>query len=60
MSPHIPIEAAARVRKFLEERARMRSIDQEEIHALNIGHPDREALLLREDLWALVRLVESE
>lgn len=50
--------AAARVAKYLEERAKARQLDPEEIVGINVGS-DREAHLLVEDLKVLTNYVKS-
>lgn len=49
-----PMSAAARVAKFLAERAKLSGLDPEQIAGLNTGHDTREAVLLVSDLRALI------
>ena len=47
------IQAATRVRAYLERRRQHRQLDHEDIHSLDLG-TDREARLLASDLELLV------
>lgn len=51
-------EAKARVRTYLAERAKMRSINREEIHGLHAGDP-REAILKASDLSTLLTALQA-
>ena len=51
--------AVARVRKYLSERMRLRGIDHEHIHGLNVGHETRECDLTSSDLSAILAALDA-
>jgi hypothetical protein len=46
--------AASRLRKYLAERARTPGLDFEIVNGLNVGHPDRDAMLLSSDIQTVL------
>jgi len=47
--------AAERITKYLDERTKMRGLDQSDIHGFNVGHESREAHLTADDLREVLR-----
>lgn len=52
--------AADRIQKFLDEHAKMRNHDPEQICGLHAGHPEREAILLVSDLREVLSLARRD